>query len=142
MYEQVQTPLCRDLVVHDDKLESKLSTAKLFDQPLFYSFRRDPAARYSIKLQLIQFTARHVEIKKNKNKKILASIENCSKYFQRETLSFSLRTIQNLFRDFIKFFFEPCTQIYWVLEDYTRCFPFKSIYSNILEIVYGILNKN
>lgn len=65
----VQTPLCRDLVVHDDKLESKLSTAKLFDRPLFYSFRRDPAARYSIKLQLIQFTARHVEIKKNKNKK-------------------------------------------------------------------------
>lgn len=63
----VQTPLCRDLVVHDDKLESKLSTAKLFDRPLFYSFRRDP--RYSIKLQLIQFTARHVEIKKNKNKK-------------------------------------------------------------------------
>lgn len=68
MYEYVRTALCRDLVVHDDKLESKLSTAKLFDRPLFYSFRRDPAARYSIKLQLIQFTARHVEIKKKRKK--------------------------------------------------------------------------
>lgn len=88
MYEYVRTALCRDLVVHDDKLESKLSTAKLFDRPLFYSFRRDPAARYSIKLQLIQFTARHVEIKKKeRKKKILASIENCSKYFHREVLS-------------------------------------------------------
>lgn len=45
------------LVALRDKLEwNGVSSAKLFDRPLFYSFRRDPAARHSIKLQVTQFT--------------------------------------------------------------------------------------
>lgn len=45
------------LVACRDKLESNgVSAAELFDRPLFYSFRCNPAVRHSIKLQVTQFT--------------------------------------------------------------------------------------